>query len=73
MQELSWRRRDAERGCRKDDESEMRDLKSSDVQAVSDDDLKKIIATGKGKMKPVANVTGASVDNVVAYVRSLKQ
>jgi mono/diheme cytochrome c family protein len=51
---------------------EMRDLKSTDVQAMSDADLKKIITEGKGKMKPVASVTGASADNVVAYVRSLK-
>jgi mono/diheme cytochrome c family protein len=52
---------------------EMRDLKSPEVQALSDDDLKKIIADGKGKMKPVASVSGAAADNVAAYVRSLKK
>src|ERR1700675_2661252 len=52
---------------------EMKDLKSADIQAMSDDDIKKVITGGKGKMKPVASVTGASVDNVVAYVRSLKK
>ncbi len=52
---------------------DMRDLKSPDVQAMSDDDLKKVITDGKGKMKPVASVTGAAADNVVAYVRSLKK
>jgi len=51
---------------------EMRDLKSAGVQAMSDDDLKKIIADGKGKMKPVASVSGAAADNVIAYIRSLK-
>jgi mono/diheme cytochrome c family protein len=48
-------------------------LGSADVQATSDADIKAVIANGKGKMKPVASVTGASVDNVVAYVRSLKK
>jgi mono/diheme cytochrome c family protein len=52
---------------------DMRDLKSADVQAASDEDLKKIIADGKGKMKPVGSVSGAAADNVVAYVRSLKK
>ncbi len=52
---------------------EMKDLKSADIQAMSDDDIKKVITGGKGKMKPVASVTGASVDNVVAYVRTLKK
>ncbi len=49
------------------------DLKSSTVQAESDADLKKVITDGKGKMKPIASVTGTSLDNVVAYVRSLKK
>jgi len=51
---------------------DMRDLKSPEVQALSDGDLKTIIANGKGKMKPVASVTGAAADNVVAYLRTLK-
>jgi mono/diheme cytochrome c family protein len=52
---------------------DMRDLKSPDVQAMSDDDIKKIVTNGKGKMKPVTAVSGADLDNVVAYVRSLKK
>jgi mono/diheme cytochrome c family protein len=52
---------------------EMADLKSPEVQALSDDDIKKVITTGKGKMKPIASVTGASLDNVAAYVHSLKK
>jgi mono/diheme cytochrome c family protein len=52
---------------------EMRDLKSPDVQAMSDDDLKKVITDGKGKMKPIASVSGAAADNAVAYIRTLKK
>jgi mono/diheme cytochrome c family protein len=52
---------------------EMRDLKAPEVQAMSDDELKKIITDGKGKMKPVKSVSGAAVDDVVAYLRSLKK
>ena len=36
-------------------------------------DVKKVITEGTGKMKPVASVTGADLDNVVAYVHSLKK
>jgi ribosomal protein L19E len=52
---------------------DMQDLKSTEVQAMSDDDIKKVITDGKGKMKPVKTVSGASLDDVVAYVRSLKK
>ena len=52
---------------------EMRSLPSRDVQATSDDEIKKIIADGKGKMRPVKTVAGSSLDDVVAYVRSLKK
>ena len=52
---------------------EMHDLKSPEVQSKSDADLKKVIADGQGKMKPVAAVTGAAADNVVAYIKSLKK
>jgi mono/diheme cytochrome c family protein len=51
---------------------EIKDLKSAGVQGLSDADMKTIITDGKGKMKPVAGVTGVSLDNVVAYVKSLK-
>jgi mono/diheme cytochrome c family protein len=52
---------------------DIHDLKSADVQSMTDDDLKKIITDGKGKMKPVSAVSGSAADNVVAYVRSLKK
>ena len=48
-------------------------LGSAEVQAMSDDDLKKIVTGGKGKMPPVRSVTGKSVDDVVAYVRTFKK
>jgi mono/diheme cytochrome c family protein len=52
---------------------DMKDLKSPEVQAPSDADLKTIVTMGRGKMHPVAAVTGAGVDNVIAYVRTLKK
>lgn len=51
---------------------EMKALGSKDVQDKSDDDLKKIITEGTGKMKPVASVKGKQVDDVIAFVRTLK-
>ncbi len=52
---------------------EMKDLGSAEAQMVSDDAMKKILTTGQGKMKPVASVTGKSIDNVIAFVRTLKK
>ena len=52
---------------------EIADLKSSEVQSMSDAQLKAVIAEGKGKMKPIRSVAGADADNVVAFLRSLKK
>jgi ribosomal protein L19E len=52
---------------------DMKDLKSAEVQAMSDDDIKKVITDGKGKMKPAKTVSGAALDEVAAYVHSLKK
>jgi mono/diheme cytochrome c family protein len=52
---------------------EMKSLGAADVQAQSDGDLGKIITDGKGKMPPVKSVSGPAVDNVVAYIRTLKK
>jgi len=52
---------------------DMTALGSAGVQAKSDADLKKVITDGQGKMKPIASVTGASQDDVVAYIRSFKK
>jgi len=51
---------------------EMKDLKSSEVQAMSNDDVKKIIAGGRGKMRPVTSVSGSALDDVAAYIHTLK-
>ena len=52
---------------------EMKDLKSAEVQGMSDADIKKIVSEGKGKMKPVKTVSGGDADNVAAYILSLKK
>ena len=51
----------------------MRDLKADDVQVKTEDAWKKQILEGVGKMKPVKGLTPAEVDNVLAYMRSLKK
>jgi mono/diheme cytochrome c family protein len=48
-------------------------LGGATVQALSDAGLKKAVTAGTGTMKPVAGVTGADLDNVVAFIRSLKK
>jgi mono/diheme cytochrome c family protein len=48
------------------------ELGSAAVQGLSDADLEKIIAEGKGKMKPIKTLVGPP-ENVVAYIRTLKK
>ena len=48
----------------------IKDFKTTDY---SDADIKAAVTNGKGKMKPIPAVTGVSLDNVAAYVKSLKQ
>ena len=52
---------------------EIKDLGSADVQARNDAYLKKVVTEGQGKMKPIKSVAGKDLDNVIAYVRSLKK
>jgi cytochrome c6 len=52
---------------------EIKNLGSKEVQSLTDEDLKKIVTEGKGKMQPVHSVTGKSVDDVIAFVRTLKK
>ena len=47
-------------------------LSDKAIQDKSDAELKKGVTDGVGKMKPVAGVTGADLDNVIAFVRTLK-
>lgn len=51
----------------------MKPLGSAEVQAKSDADIKSVVTMGTGKMKPVAGVTGADLDNLIAYLRTLKK
>jgi len=51
---------------------DMKDLKSPEVQAMSDDDLKKAITDGKGKMKPMPSLAASAAD-IVAYMRTWKK
>ena len=53
--------------------AEMRHLGSKEVQALTDAELKKIIKEGVGKMKPVKSLSDADVENVIAYMRTLKK
>lgn len=39
----------------------------------ADADVKTAVTTGTGKMKPVAGVAGADLDNLVAFVHTLKK
>lgn len=36
-------------------------------------DVKKVVTEGQGKMKPIGGLAGADLDNVVAYVHTLKK
>jgi mono/diheme cytochrome c family protein len=51
----------------------MPQLASKEVQAKSDAELKKVILSGQGKMKPVAGVTEKQAGDIVAFLRTLKQ
>jgi mono/diheme cytochrome c family protein len=53
--------------------TEIPSLGSASVQKMSEEELKKVIAGGKGKMPAIKSVTGKSVDDVIAYVRTLKK
>ena len=52
---------------------EFRHLGSKEVQAKTDEELNKVVTQGTGKMKPVAGLSKKQVEDVLAYVRSLKQ
>jgi len=52
---------------------EFRPLSSKEVQGKKDQELRKEIVEGTGKMKPVKGLTDAELDNVIAYMRTLKK
>ena len=43
------------------------------LASLSDDDIKKATTAGVGKMKPVAGVAGADLDNLVAAIHAMKK
>ena len=49
----------------------MNPLGSAEVQKMTDEQLEKIVTTGKDKMPPVRNLSKTEVDNVIAFVRTL--
>lgn len=51
----------------------MKPLGSKEVQSMSDADIKKVILSGKGKMKPVAGVSEKQAEDIAAYVKTLKE
>ena len=52
---------------------DMKDLKSPEIQGGREADLKRVVTEGKGKMKPVKTVTSSDLDNVIAYIYTLKK
>jgi mono/diheme cytochrome c family protein len=52
---------------------EMRDLGSPEVQAQTNAEWKSVMTDGKGKMKATKTVTGGSLDDVIAYMRTFKK
>jgi cytochrome c5 len=47
-------------------------LSDAGTQGKSDAALKDVVTKGEGKMKPIAGVAGADLDNVIAAVRAMK-
>ena len=52
---------------------DFRHLGSKEVQGKSDEELKKTITAGTGKMKAVEGLSPDQVKDVVAFVRSIKK
>lgn len=50
---------------------ELRALGSKEVQAQSDDQLRKFVTEGTAKKKPVKGLSDADLANVIAYLRTL--
>lgn len=52
---------------------EMKALGAKEVQAHKDEEFKKIITEGQGKMKGIAGLSDADVANLIAHIRTLKK
>jgi mono/diheme cytochrome c family protein len=53
--------------------AKMMNVTMKPLGASSDADIKAAITNGTGKMKPIAGISPADIDNVVAYVKTLKK
>ena len=53
--------------------ADQKPLFDPEVQKKTDADFKKIITEGTGKMKPPKKVTDTDMDNVIAFIRTLKK
>jgi mono/diheme cytochrome c family protein len=53
--------------------AKMMNVTMKQLGAQADADVKTAVTAGTGKMKPVASVAGADLDNVVAYIHTLKK
>jgi mono/diheme cytochrome c family protein len=53
--------------------AEIPHLGSKDVQAKSDDELKKVITEGYQKMKPIKGLSDKDVNNVIAFLRAIRE
>lgn len=51
---------------------EFRHLGSKDVQGKPDEEIKKIITAGTGKMKAVDGLSGNQIKDLLAFIRTLK-
>ena len=49
----------------------VRDLRSAEVQKLSDADITKVLSAGKGKMPP-SKLAADDIKSVVAHIRTLK-
>ena len=52
---------------------ELKHLGDPAVQKRTDADLKKVMGEGVGKMKPVAGLSAGDLDNLLAFVRTIKK
>ena len=48
-------------------------MDKASIAGKTEAEAKAAVQNGKGRMKPLASVTGAAIDNVAAYVASLKK
>lgn len=48
-------------------------MDKASIAGTSEAVTKATVTSGKGKMKPISSVSGAALDNVAAYIASLKK